>query len=147
MRTEELNVDDIWDIRLDIAIPHKKPKVEVLYHTFRRVIEATAMGCDWTHEEMVGTAYWDYIRSYHGEWLKEPLNRKARMGMRWLFRNGVHLFHDIRMNGMTNPLNFVEEWGKTMLYRGHRRLVILKVLGTERAMVEYATVYHNPSLE
>ncbi len=138
-----VSINDLWKSRLDLAIPHKKWRLARFYEAFSEITEALARGHVFTREEITNTRYWDYIRGYRGRWMQEPMTSKANREVRHKFWSGVHLFQDIKENGMRDPLAMITERGKTFLYRGYRRLVILKSLKTKVAKVNYAIVHNS----
>jgi hypothetical protein len=140
---EEL-VNNLWNNRLFLAAVHKQKRAKVFFVAFKEVMERLHSGYVYDDSEINQTDYWGYIREYHRSWQKEPLPRGARRQMSRKFFDGVNLFYDIKKNGMRNPLDILVESGKCDLYRGNRRLVILKVLGIEKAKVRYAIKQNTP---
>lgn len=139
----EESVEDLWSRRLDLTKAHKEARTKAFYDAFEHVVRVLASGGELTGEQMRGSAYWQYLRSYHRSWQREPLSRRADSGLKRKFLDGVSLFHDIRSNGMREPLGMVISGGKETLHSGYRRLTILKVLGVEKARVCHASLDHN----
>jgi hypothetical protein len=57
----------------------------------------------------------------------------------------MNLFFDIQKNGVKNPLDIIIEGNTRTLYRGARRLVILKTLNQKFVKVRNAIVNHSAS--
>jgi hypothetical protein len=131
-------VGNLWKNRFFLAAAHKQDRAKIFFVAYKEIMERLHSGHMYDIGEIVQTDYWEYIRAYHRGWQKEPLSRGARRQMGSKFFDGVNLFYDIKRNGMRNPLDILVEHGKCDLYRGNRRLVILKVLGIEKAKIRYA---------
>jgi len=129
------SVDVVWKNRILLAAPHKKDLSKIFYESFLEVINWIHDGYEPSLDEIRGSQYWKYISGYHPNWKEKPLSRKADLQMRFMFRNGIGLYHDIKKRGMIDPLCMIVEPYNTCLYRGNRRLVILKVLGTKIARI------------
>jgi hypothetical protein len=140
---EECLVEDLWNSRFELTINHKRRRLYWFYEVFREVMEKLNQGHVYAAAEMRETGYWKYIAGYHPTWRQEPRTRKVNLQMRYKFRGSIDLFHDIKERGMIDPLDVIVENGEKRLYRGYRRLVILKTLGTEKARVRYAIVHNS----
>ncbi len=147
IRIETTPVNRIWGKRIIWAIPRKRWRIREFYKAFLEVTDALEAGHVYSLAEIKQTKYWEYIKGYHRSWREEPLHPRAYLRMRRKFWSGVRLFHNIKENGMRDSLDIIEENNITMLYRGYRRLVILKTLGIKLAEIRYATVNHSPSSE
>jgi hypothetical protein len=67
---------------------------------------------------------------------KNPLTPKGRRHVLALMRDVEKLYHDIKANGMRNPLDMWREGdNKLVLNRGGRRLEILHILGQKRVPI------------
>lgn len=139
----EFSVEALWHVRFDLAHPKKKRRLSVFYQSFQEVMEKLNEGHVYTVEEMEKTDYWRYLRGYHPEWMM----RHRPNGIWHRFLDGIRLFHDIKERGMINPILVLAENGRMFIYRGYRRFVILKVLGTERMRVDLAIVHNSISSE
>jgi hypothetical protein len=136
-----VSVDDLWRTRDSITIPHKKARLVQFYAAFYDYISKVHEGHEYTLEEMRNSSYAEYLKGYHKTWREEPLTSLADRQLRRRYRDAISLYHSIKEEGMRDPLGMIIEDGKTYLYRGYRRLVILKILGTKTAKVKYAIVY------
>lgn len=143
IQTHFVMVNALWKNRFDMAIPHKKERIKIFYPAFEEIIKKTRKGHVYTKEEMRETAYWNYIKKYHRRWQEDPISSRADMEMRYMFRSGVTLYHSIKEHGMVSPLCVIAENNVMYLYRGLRRLVILKVLGIKKALTTYACLGNN----
>ncbi len=135
--TNEL-VSDIWNKRIDLLMRHKIKRLTAFYPAFFKAIKDVDSGHEYTNHDIQKTDYWNFLRRYHKSWQQEPLTDRARRQIKHKFMDGVNLYFDIKLHGMINPLDMITEKGHTCLYRGYRRLVILKVLETKTAKVRYA---------
>ena len=140
VEVKDVSVEELWQKRIDFAAPHKKDRAKEFYEIFLEMMENLNKGHKYTRRTMHRTKYWEYIRAYHKSWQEVPLQERAKRQMYRKFMDAVNLFHDIKKNGMLKPLDIIIENSKSSLYRGSRRLVVLKVLGTERAKVRYVVV-------
>jgi len=131
-------VDNIWANRHNLYIPHKANGMKKTNAAFYELVKSLADGKQYAAHELPQTAYWESIKRYHKSWQKEPLSERAARKMRRRCWDGIKLFWDIKKRGMINPLDIIVENNRMMLYRGNRRLQILKALGTETAKVRYA---------
>jgi hypothetical protein len=142
-----IDVDDLWRGRFELAPRHKKRRISEFCEAFLWIISNVHHGYKYTLDEIRTTRYWGYLQGYHPSWREKPLSSKADRQLRHRFWSGIHLYKDIRENGMHSPLAVVVEGGVKCLYRGWRRLVILKVLGVKIAEVKYAVVSDSASPE
>ncbi len=139
---EVVLVEDLWKIRHQLADYRKRHRLLWFYDAFRSLIEQLNAGHVFTAEDMKEASYWEYIEGYHKSWSRVPKTESVERQMIRKFKDSIDLFHDIKKRGMIDPLDVIVEGKRKTLYRGNRRLVILKALGTEKARVRYA-IEHN----
>ena len=123
------SVESLWKHRAEMYIPHKRGRLAPFYGAFHEIIANVHTGYEYTNHTARHTDYWKYITSYHPSWREVPLSRKAYRGLCKKFFDGINLYHDIKANGMRDPLEMHIVKGKRVLYAGMRRLVIAHVLG------------------
>jgi hypothetical protein len=134
-----VSVDELWQMRIRLVISHKKAYLVEFYESFYDFISQVHEGTmtdKWHHP------YAEYLRGYHKQW-SEGLPRAFQRKL----NSAIELYHSIKEEGMRDPLGMIVEDGRTFLYRGYRRLVILKVLGVKRAKVKYAIVRSHSSAQ
>ena len=140
----EESVNDLWENRIYLAVAHKKERAMVSFLALYEIVDNLNRGNTYSEEEIAETEHWEYIKGYHKSWQEVPLSSRARNQMSRKFWDSVNLFYDIKRHGMRDPLDILVTKGKCDLYRGSRRLVILKVLGTEKARIRYAIERTSP---
>jgi len=132
---EEMNtisIDSLW-IDIENYTPDVSRTIRFI-KAYSEVINKVNEGHVFSGDE-VDTDYWDYLKSYHASWREEPISDEAYSQLKKKFFDGINLFHDIKENGMRNPLEIRKKNGKRHLSKGNRRLVILKILGIPQARV------------
>lgn len=138
------DVAELWSQRYDLMQPNKRRRLRRFYDAFPPVIEAVHAGKTFSADDMRSDPYFEYLRCYHKSWQEQPLSTKADFQMRARFMDAIKLYHDIRDNGMRDPLEFIcpSYMEHCHIIRGYRRLVILHTLG-----VKTADVIHHASFE
>ena len=135
--TTDASVQNLWDTRYIHYNPVKINHSKEFYDSFEDLIIQV-------HEnreiDIQNLDYWDYIKMYHKAWNDKILTQQSIDGMTRMIQDGINLYHNIKENGMLNPIGIIIENGNMIIYRGCRRLVILHVLGVERLKVKYAIV-------
>jgi hypothetical protein len=127
IRTRSENVSDLWERRHSLCLSSKKRNAVEGFASLYSLFEELNDGKEYSQDEMMGTKYWDYIKCYSTE-------------QNVMFNDSVNLFHDIKKNGMRDPLDIIVHGKDELLYKGSRRLAILKVIGTKQAMVNRIVV-------
>lgn len=133
-----VSVDELWQTRERILIPHRTRSRRLLefYESFYDFISKVHEG---TLKDPRSHPYAEYLKTYHKQWAAgDP---KYANSFRRKLQSAIELYRSIKEEGMRDPLGMIVEDGRTFLYRGYRRLVILKVLGVKRAKVKYAIVH------
>ena len=125
---------------MDMVPEHKKERFKIFHDAFMEVVQNIKNDFHYTREDIVKSKYWEYLKGYHSAWRVEPLSSRSKRQMLRRFRNGLELFFDIKKHGMRDPLDIIVKNKITTLYRGNRRLVILKALGTGKAKCRYIFV-------
>jgi hypothetical protein len=74
--------------------------------------------------------YYKYLISHRMK-TPRPVNDKDIAHVKRKMRGARKLFNDIKANGMYTPLEFYAKNGNVILFRGYRRLCILKKLGVK----------------
>jgi len=129
------SVEQLWESRAEIMQRNKRHRVEKLFETFLEMVENLARGEEYDPDRMRSSPWFQYIRQYYQHWQEEPLSERADRELRERMQDGIDLFHDIKQNGMRDPLEMFMDRGKRNLILGNRRLVILHVLGIPEAEV------------
>lgn len=137
-----VSVDELWKLRVRFTIAHKKAYLVEFYESFYDFISRVHEG---TMKDPRSHPYAEYVKGYHWQWAAGDKKYKASF-LRKL-ESAIELYHSIKEEGMRDPLGMIVEDGRTFLYRGYRRLVILKVLGVKRAKVKYAIVHSHSSAQ
>ena len=113
--------------------PRKKERQKLFYEVFTEVIRDLHNGKKIEPEK---TRYWDYLKGYHESWRQESLTRRAYKQLMAKFMSGINLYHNIKKNGIKDPLNTAVINGKKFLHTGNRRLVIAHILGIKEVEVK-----------
>lgn len=121
-----MNIESIWNDIEKWYDPRKRERQKLFYEVFTELINDIHNGKE---VEPKKTRYWEYLKGYHESWQQEPLTRRAYKQLKAKFMSGVKLYHDIKENGIKNPLGLGKIRGKTFLHIGNRRLVIAHILG------------------
>lgn len=144
--TTEL-VDNLWEARLNFVSPRNRRRASAFFDGLLEVTQKLEYAHRFSYEEMTGTQYWSSIRRFHKSWMEEPLTSRAKSQLIRKFNHTVALFRDIRRHGMRDPLDMVVTGNDRLLYRGNRRLVILKTLQVRYANVRNAIIYNSGSVK
>jgi hypothetical protein len=121
-------VNDLWERRLDLAVTRKKERAAIFWNVFLEILTRLRDGVGYSREEMEVTGFWEYNKGLRKHADHEYLESK--------FTDAVKLFYDIRKNGMIDPIDIIiNQYGNGILFRGSRRLAILKTLRTKKAKV------------
>lgn len=122
-----MNVEELWSNIEKYYDPRKTERQKLFYDTFSEVIRNVHNGFEYTDKEAEKTRYWDYLKGYHESW-QDPTPRAYKQ-LRAKFFSGINLYHDIKENGLKDPVNMRVVMGKKFLHTGNRRLVIAHILG------------------
>ena len=131
-------VPKLWEHRIDIAHPKKIKRLTLFYEIFEKLCREWLDGKRYTDDKVMQTDYFKYLQGYHKSWQEVPLSERAKKQIIWRWREGRRLLFDIKEKGMKDPIEMItDERKRTYIYKGNRRLTILKVLGIEIADVDY----------
>jgi glycosyltransferase involved in cell wall biosynthesis len=135
-----LSVDNLWEKRIAIAEPGKRWRIALMYESFMEVVEKLRGGHVFTDDEIRRSRYYHYLLTHTVRFkvIPQTINKfKARWDGYVIrkFKSGIRLFESIRNDGLKAPLEFYREDGAMLLWKGYRRLVILKALGVKEAGV------------
>ncbi|RLJ04011.1 MAG: hypothetical protein DRP08_02595 [Candidatus Aenigmatarchaeota archaeon] len=114
-----LSVDELWEKRLGISEPLKRYRLEIFFDAFMRFLKGD--------EER----YYNYLMSHRMKRPREITDRDIQH-VRRKMKNARKLYADIKENGLMAPLEFYRKRGNIILFRGYRRLAILKELGYKK---------------
>ena len=123
------SVEELWANRSQLWQHNKPHRIRDMQNKLLEVIKNVAAGKTYDDARMKKSEWYQYIRSYYKAWRQEPLSPKAERELKIRFHDSIHLFHDIKENGIKYPLEAYMHEGKRYLLIGNRRLVIAYVLG------------------
>ena len=131
-----LEVEDICNNRMDYCDPRKKESLAWFMKCFNpfleQVIKYYNEGKEFTDEELEQFEYYQYHLSKLHPADKDPYTEKGKRRCRFLMRDVVNLYKDIKENGLRNPLDMWRDGDRLVLHRGGRRLEIMRALGYRR---------------
>lgn len=122
VRVENLykNLEHYWDL-------HRKRRYEGFVKKAIPFFEEVHKGKTFTDEELLAHPYYQYIAEGYGQEHKSKFLR--------IMKDGIKLYHDIKTNGMSSPIDVWVENSKYNISRGTRRIVILKLLGKQTTTI------------
>lgn len=127
-----IKTEDLYTHRMEFADPRKLKSMEWFTKVFRPFIESIHKGKEYTNEELETLPYYEYLISKLNPVDRDPLTKKGKRHILNLMKDAIQLYHDIKKNGLRNPLDaWKEPNGKLTINRGGRRLEILHLLGIE----------------
>lgn len=126
-----LDVEETYANREAYGDPRKKNSLKRFMEVFPPFIRAAADGKEFTEQELENHPYFEYLTSKLNPVDREPqLTGKGKRHVLNLMMDAIKLYHDIKENGLKNPLDLWREPdGGFTLNRGGRRLEILHLLG------------------
>ena len=122
-------VQDLWANRAALWQHNKRRRVQKLQDTLYEVITNIAKGETYDADRMRESDFFQYLRTYYAAWRREPMSKQADEEVRIRMQDSINLFHNIKANGIKDPLEMYKHAGKRYLILGNRRLVIAYVLG------------------
>jgi len=142
---KKLTVDELWKKRTDISEPLKRWRLSIFFKAFGEVIDNLIKGKEYTDEDIRKSRYHQYLVTHLSRnYLPQTQDVFIKKWDKYIikkFRSGINLFNSIKKKGMLSPLEFYHQDNKLILWRGYRRLVVIKKLGFKRAPV---CMYKNP---
>jgi glycosyltransferase involved in cell wall biosynthesis len=120
-----VSVDDLWSHRRSISEPDKQFRLDIFWSAFGEFVDSVLAGTP----DYAGR-YREYLVSHlhrGSAWI--PSGREMRV-IRRKMEKAAALVLDVRDNGLKSPLEFYEQDGRLILWKGYRRLVILQRLGS-----------------
>jgi len=126
------SVEELYDNRLKYTVPKKTENIKLFMTIFPPFMQAVANGVEFTDRELEKLPYYNFLIARLNPVDRLPvLKRKGKRHVLNIMKNGINLFHDIKKNGLKTPLEFHIYNSRLCLFKGGRRLVILKILGHE----------------
>ena len=131
---KHLTINNLWQNRVAISEPLKRWRLKLMFDSFSQAIKELDAGNTFTDEQIRTTRYYYYLATHLAKDVT-PLTFNRYYAKKWdkylikKFRSGEQLFHSIKNEGLKTPLEFYRKDGQVYLWKGYRRLVILKILG------------------
>jgi len=142
---KKLTVDELWEKRIEICEPLKRWRLAIFYKSFDKVVSNVIQGKKYTDDDIRKSRYFQYLVTHLSKNVlpqtQDVFIKKWDKYIIKKFRSGISLLKSIQKKGTLSPLEFYHQDGKLILWRGYRRLVIMKRLGIKRAP---ACMYKNP---
>jgi glycosyltransferase involved in cell wall biosynthesis len=123
------DINDISENRLDFAIQWKIDAQKRFLKAFPPFIQKVADGQEFTKEQLVEQPYFDYLVTALNPSDRNPLTGKGKRHVLKKMRDAINLYYDIKDFGLKAPLDMWREGDRYVLWRGGRRLEIMKILG------------------
>jgi glycosyltransferase involved in cell wall biosynthesis len=120
-----VSVDALWEARRSISEPGKVHRLDLFWDAFGEFVDSVLAG----KADYAGR-YREYLVSHirRGS-VAIPTAAELRL-VRDKMKKAAALVLDLRDHGLKSPLEFYEQDGRLILWKGYRRLVILQRLGT-----------------
>jgi hypothetical protein len=122
----EYNVDRMFDELIEYSPVRKRYRTEFFKRSIHTFFSNLDKGVVYSDEELMKIPYYFYVLSCYQmkQWDNVATRRKCLKSV----QGGVTLFHDIKTNGIQDPIPMVIRGSKVCMLKGARRLVISKVL-------------------
>jgi len=124
----KLSVDKLWQHRLGICEPLKRYRLEIFFQAFDEYLGGRH---DDNRPADTETQYFHYLVGHGSKSVRHGIGDDEKERILRKMRRGLGLYDDIEKNGLRAPLEFYQADNKLILFRGYRRLVILKRLGVK----------------
>jgi hypothetical protein len=134
------SVESLWATRSSLTPRQKRRRFPELFESLHEVATKLHTGYVYDRNEMMHSKYFGYLRGYHRSWLLDPLSPIQERQITNKFNDVVALLHSVKDIGVQSPLDMVIHNGQRKIFRGVRRLVIMKVLDLQLARVRNAIV-------
>lgn len=133
------SLDKIWEHRTGYSEPLKRWRLKIFFDSFLEVIEQVKTGKKFTEKEKLESRYFNYLVTHLAKEVlpqdKKEYVKKWKRHLLKKFDSGINLFKSIEKNGLYAPLEFYRKDDRVYLWKGYRRLVILKALGYKEVPV------------
>lgn len=128
------DMEELWGNRLEYVDPRPGKANSILDFIVvgRKFFEDIHSGKTFTDKELAQHPYYAYQLKKLNPADKDPLTEKGKRHTLKVLKDGINLYHDIKKNGMCNPIDMIKMGGKLFIHRGGRRLEILKLLGYKK---------------
>jgi len=121
----KISVAELYDKRMGISEPAKRYRLEIFFKAYGEFLA--------TRDVSDKSRYYNYLISHRSKSVRYEVDKKDRVRTLKKMQRGLNLCDDIEKNGLLAPLEFYQKDGNIILFRGYRRLAILKHLGVEFA--------------
>lgn len=125
-------IDELINNRLNYIHQEKAESQKWFLKVYPSFIEKIKNGEKFTNETLQKEPYFEYLVSKLHKSQRNPLTEKGKRHVLNLMKESIHLFNDIKENGLRSPLDMYIEDERMVLHRGERRLEILRQLGRKR---------------
>jgi len=120
--------DMLWDQRAFISEPAKRYRLDIFWLAFDELVKELLDGKTFTPAQMCETRYWHYLKTHLPAAWRQPLSEKGKAHLIKKFTGAIKLFESVKKNGLRSPLELYQQDKKLILYKGYRRLVIVRNL-------------------
>lgn len=114
------NLEHYWD-------SHRRWRAKDFIKKAIPFFEQLRDGKVFTDEELIKHSYYEYVKSGMSKGTQQSPHIQENCLK--VMKNSIDLFHDIKQNGMSTPIEVWVENGKYNISRGTRRIVVLKMIG------------------
>lgn len=125
MKTRKrLLVKDLWAARDEIADPGKQYRLQIFWKSYEEFVKSVLAG----KPEMEGQ-YRHYLLSHV---TRDPGHRPTPAEIRKVeksLQDSIRLIASVQTEGLKAPLEFYQQDGRMILWKGYRRLVIARAVG------------------
>jgi glycosyltransferase involved in cell wall biosynthesis len=123
--TKTMTVENLWDHREGLSDPGKKYRLTIFWRAYASLVDSILCGGaqDGQYEQyLLG-----HVTRRAGRIPTRADRRKVQKSM----AGSVALIESIKANGLKAPMEFYDEGGRLILWKGYRRLVIAQRLGIQ----------------
>lgn len=124
-----MNVGELHDNRVAYAKTGGEKSVEWFEQVFPPFVKQVHEGVTFTNEQLEQEPYFKYLVSKLNPKDRNPLTGKGKKRVFRLMRDAINVYHDIKENGLCNPLEGWREGKRIAINRGGRRVEMLWILG------------------
>lgn len=126
---KRLRVDDLWTARMAISDPGKRHRLTIFWRAYEEFVHSVLAGAP-----LLDGQYQAYLLGHIRRRVGSPPKANERRKVQRDLQGNIKLIEDIRKNGFRAPLEFYQEEGRMILWKGYRRLVIARALGIGRVV-------------
>lgn len=142
-------VAELWEKRAGISEPPKRYRIDILWDVFTEFLDLLASGkVEFTDAEIRDTRYYWYLvghlRKHSGKAIKKPDN-KGHWYARHKMQDAINLYLSIKKKGLEKPISMFHRDGCLFLWKGYRRLAIVRHLGHKEIPVRILKTKLRPS--